>query len=308
MVTIFLDIEVLAQDPEPFMIPRVEDLDPPATYKKPESIAEWRAEKAATLVGDLRDKSSLEPLLGGTVVVVAIASGARPPSVLFAPTPDEEGELDLLTRLEAMLLRVDKPQFVTWNGHGYDYPYLGKRALRHGLYALARMMYRDKPWVTTHLDLFQTWQQGSRTAMGKLSAVAEFFGIPADDFEITGKDVAAAIADGHLDRVQKHCAGDLERLRAVYWRLRAASWVAGDAPIPDDLTARPPRPTERMRILQACAELQIEIDKGSVKAAANAAGMAWEGKPPIGDGPVIDSTTPIEHLREFLAGLQARRP
>lgn len=307
MEPIFLDIETTVQDPEPFMVPDVATLEPPGTYKKPESIAEWRKEKAATLVDELRDASSLEPLLGGTVVCVVVARGAAAPVVVMAPTPDETGELFLLQQLEKGLQRYKTNPLVTWNGLSFDLPFLAKRALRHGLYALASRCHQDKPWGSAlNIDLFKVWQQHDRSSKGRLSMVAQYLGIPSAPGEIMGRDVAAAIAAGDTAKVSAHCAADVERLRQIYWRMRAAGWVQGDDALPDELPVRPPRVSDRQALLNACAELQVSLDKASVKAAADAAGIAWTGDPPGEDGPVIDEATTIEQLKTFHRALRAK--
>lgn len=301
---IFLDIETIPQDPEPFMVPRLDDLEPPANYKKPESIAQWKAEKAASLVGELRERSSLEPLLGGTILAVGIAVGDKPPVAIVAKTGDEVGEAEVLKLLEAGLAKYPNEVLVTWNGTRFDLEYLRKRAIRHGRWDLARRVFSEKPWSKTHVDLFPLWQGHDRGALGKLHAVAAFLGIPFED-KVQGKDVARLYAAGLVDLVKAHVLEDVRLTRELYWRFRRAGWIVSEDPIPADLPVRPCRMTPRDELLAVCAELQVVIAKQDIRTAAEAAGIAWhEGVEKGEDGPVIDDKTTIEQLRKYLDALQ----
>lgn len=305
MTPIFLDIETLKQAPETFMVPDVATMAPPKTHKKAETIAEWRKEKAETLLDELRDQSSLEPLMGGIVVAVGVAIGNEPAKCIVAKTFDEAGELALLTAVEKAFAKYLVNPIVTWNGSGFDYAFLGKRALRHGLYSLARVMHRDKPWSPLHIDCLDVWRQHNRQSLGKLVDVARFLGIPDPHDPITGADVTEAIQAGRAEDVKAHCLADIVRLREVYWRLRAGGWIVIDDEVPDELPVRPPRVSERDALLAACAELQVGLDLGTVLEAARDAGVPVQQAGDPADGPHPDGCT-LDVLRRYHAALQGQ--
>jgi hypothetical protein len=310
MEPLFLDIEVVpAEEPEAFMVPRVEDLEPPANYKKPETIQAWREERAASLVGELREESVFEPLLGGIIVAVGVAVGNKAPIVMLTKSADEDGERDLLATLERAWIRSHSQRpVVTWNGFDYDLPFLAKRALRHGLFGLAGLCHRDKPWGDSRRhDLFKVWQQHDRRAKGKLSAVAAYLGIDEGEDPITGAGVANAMkSDPSL--VVRHCELDIRRLRAIYWRFRAAGWVPGEDDIPDELPVREPRRSRRAALLREVAMLVVQLAKQDTKEAAERVGIAWEGRTPLEDGPVINDDTSVDTLERYKTALTAYLP
>src|SRR5262249_46643679 len=147
-------------------------------YKNPDTIAKWRAERAAELPAELRKKSSLEPLLGGLVLVVAIAVDDQAPKALVAPSGDETGERTVLEQLERGLVRYPDHPLVAWNGCGFDWPFLGKRAIRHGLFTLARRCWFSHAWGDAmHIDPRLVWRMYDRNTPGRLTQVARFLGI-----------------------------------------------------------------------------------------------------------------------------------
>jgi DNA polymerase elongation subunit (family B) len=304
---IFLDIEVLKQEPEPFML-RPQEIAAPANYKDPEKIAAYIADKEAAYLQEQRDKSSLEPLLGGTVCCVAIAVDLGPAKALLAPTGDETGERVLLEQLERGLQRYPEHVMVTWGGAHYDWPFLAKRAVRHGLYSLARRCYVEKPWGNRrHVDLFRVWQGPDNRAIGRLVDVARYLGVeldPAD--EISGAQVTETWhgADGP-QRVARHAIADVRALVEIYRRLALAGWVLEDAlPATPEPPIRPPRLSEREELLSAANAKQMDLYKEQICAAATAAGSDWKpGWEKQEDGPVIDASVTTEQLRRFVAAL-----
>lgn len=296
--TIVLDIETLQQDPEPYAIKSREELRPPANYKKPEAIEAWKDEQLATQVEDLRAKSSLEPLLGGTVCCVGIAVDAQEPKALLAPSGDEEGEAVLLRQLDAGLARYPDHVLVTFNGVKFDAEFLRKRAIRHGIWRLARRLFQEKPWSRTHVDLFQVWQGNDRQAMGKLRHVAAFLGLSSPDTS-TGADVAALWAAGDFEAVRLHALEDVRLTREIYWRFRAAGWVVGEDPIPEDLPVRPLRPSRREALLRDLADLVVASDAALIEAACREAGIGIEDGAPL----ITDATTEAQ-IRALLTALR----
>lgn len=299
---IVLDIETAPQAVEPFMLPDVDTLEPPATMKKAETIAAWREERRAALPAELRARSSLEPLLGGIVVAVGIAVDQEPVRVLVAPTLDEGGECAILSKLEAGLLKYPDAVLVTWNGSGFDLDYLRKRALRHGLCHLARRMFQEKPWNgPRHIDLRAAWCGSNKAAPGRLHQVARFLGVPVLD-EVSGADVARLLEEGQVDQVRAHCQSDVEITRELLHRFSSAGWVALDTEA--DWTPRDWRTSERDTILSALMTVEADATDADLAAAAAAAGLSWDEE---SGGPVVNAETPLAGLRRYLEGLVARK-
>lgn len=275
---IYLDIETLQQDPYEWAIKPDNEIKAPKTYKDPEKIAAYLAEAAANQVAELRTRSSLDPLLGGIVVCVGIAVRDADPVVLLNESSDEAGEGALLRKVQAGLLRPGNNELplVSWNGT-FDWRWLAIRALRHGLYDLARRARPAKPWGDRmHIDPLEAWRLGSRDCLAGLANVARYLGIEVTD-SIDGSRVAEV---WHADRqvVVDHCRADVVRLRAVTAHLAAAGLLQ----LEED-TAAPALPPLR----------------GS---AADLAGRAWRRMTPETAAEVWATVSP-DPMPTTLAGL-----
>jgi hypothetical protein len=224
---VFLDAEVIQHDPPQWAVRGPEHFNAPKNYKDPQKIQEHIAKKVQEQVDDLRTRSSLcpdGPLLGGTIAAVGVAVGPAAPWVGTAATGDEAGELALLQLLEAGLTARPPADHVliTFGGDRYDLPFLGKRALRHGLYGLAG-------WVreVRHVDIRRIWEWGDRQALGRLTDIARWLGVAVED-TTRGSDVQALWESGRAGEVGAHCGSDVVVLREVWRRFAAAGWAPGD--------------------------------------------------------------------------------
>jgi DNA polymerase elongation subunit (family B) len=158
---IYLDIETIPQDPEPW----APSPKPPSGWKDPEKIAAWLAEHA----DDTRDETSLQALWGGIVVCVGIARDDHPVTVLRAQTLDEAGERVLLRQLAKGLDAYPRDPIVTWNGAGFDLPFIYRRAMILGvspknfgappLTAWTKRYDNDK-----HIDMMTVWAGTNKLA------------------------------------------------------------------------------------------------------------------------------------------------
>ncbi len=300
---IYIDIETSKAEPLDWMIPDVANEDPPGNYKKPEAIEKWREERAANVVDEIYDRSSLEALLGGFVVCVGIAVDLKPITVLVNETLDEAGELAMLQKLEKGLGKYPSDPLVAWHGIRFDYQFLRHRAIRHGLYVLARRFWAAKPWDRKLLDPFVAWQGPDRTTKGHQKEVARFLGIEVTD-TTTGKDVQRFLDAGDIASVKAHCIEDVRVLREIFTAFAAAGWVEGEDP---DCYA-PLAPAEPRRTLrQQVGDAMLETGTALVQDAASAAEVPWRTGTEVGEaGPVLEGLPPAV-LRRFLHELRTRR-
>jgi hypothetical protein len=303
-VPLFVDIETIQQEPEQFMI-RPEDVKAPSNYGE-EAAAKYIAKKQADYLTDLRARTSLEPLLGGIVVAVGIARDDQPARALLAASGDETGERALLEQLDRGLAMYPTHPLVAWNGMAFDFAFLSKRALRHGLHALARRCHVGRSRDDRHVDPYLAWSGQERHAIGRLVDVARFLGVPVED-QVRGSAISSLWESGELDQVRSHVLSDVVLLREVFWRMAQAGWVPLDPDEVPDLPVRPPRVQPRQALYATAAELQVVSDKEHVRRAAEAAGIPWLGKGPNEDGPIIDAAVTDDQLRTFIAGLQSGR-
>lgn len=305
MPYIVLDIETLQQQPEPFMVPAAETLAPPANYKSPETIAKWRAERAAELPRELWERSALDPLLGGVVCVVGVwRSGQPAPITLTAPTGNETGERALLQSLQQALDRYPDHTLVTWNGAAFDLPYLRKRAARYGLWSLARRCHQSKPWNTPrHIDLRLCWGGADKAPGGKLRQVARFFGAQVSD-DVDGANVTSLWLADRIKEIEAHCLSDVRLTAYLYQVFDAAGWAELPADgLEIEITPRPPR----LDLTQQRIAVEMDAAQQDCKRAAADVGLEWHQAPEGQEYPLVTSDTPAEQIRAYIDRLIAIR-
>ncbi len=125
-------------------------------------------------------------------------------------------EKSVLVRLLSRLNPYDV--IITWNGRGFDLPYLTTRLLSHGLDPRSILGKR-------HIDLNEIVKSRLRLTFTYLDHVCDFLGIARKKGPM-GMDVPqlylkAQEGDGKaLKAIRDHCLDDLEATRKVYLRLK----------------------------------------------------------------------------------------
>ncbi|MEZ4454710.1 MAG: ribonuclease H-like domain-containing protein [Nannocystaceae bacterium] len=176
---------------------------------------------------------SLSPMLG-RVVSLAFADGEVDPeqqdvTVLAVPPPnhpDQETPPWLRLMEEAELLRAfwglcaHADVVVSYNGRGFDVPFLIGRSLVHGVACRVDLM--GSPYsLRPHLDLYRVITGGGR-APGPtgLDVVCWSLGIPSPKGSMDGSKVADAYAAGEILAIAEYNRGDIRATTAVYQRIR----------------------------------------------------------------------------------------
>lgn len=216
MKPFYFDIETLpAQDPE-VRADIAASIKPPATYKKPESIAEWLAEN--------RDKEAEAEWLKtsfdggvGHVFCIAYAFGDEDPRVLLQPQLSRANEAAVLEVFFRDLAEAGHVQLVGHNVIGFDIPFLWKRAMVLGVRPPYNFPRNPKPWAENVSDTMLLWDATQR-AGGSMDRLCKLLGIPGKG-DFGGADVWPAIQRGEFDRVAEYCKGDVERTRAMFKRM-----------------------------------------------------------------------------------------
>lgn len=139
-----------------------------------------------------------------------------------------ENEAELLTEF-----KKDVSQFVQSTkyarlcahyGNGFDYPFINKRLLIHGLQIPGILdTWGLKPWENGLLDTHEIWKFGNYSAASaSLSSIAMAFGIPSPKDDIEGADVTRVYYESPagLSRIVKYCEKDVFTVMQVLKRLR----------------------------------------------------------------------------------------
>jgi len=176
---------------------------------------------------------SISPMLG-RVVSLAFGEGegelgTQEVTVLAVPHPDHPltdpppwliplPEIELLQAFWALASHAEV--VVTYNGRGFDVPFLVGRSLALGV--AARVDLLGNPYsLRPHLDLYRVLTGGGR-AQGPtgLEVVCWALGIASPKGDLDGSQVAAAYAAGQLEAIADYNRGDVRATTAVYQRIR----------------------------------------------------------------------------------------
>lgn len=205
--TVAIDSEVLDAYKSKFEPKPPEPEPEPETDEKPKN----RKKKAATDDRKKRksDRPGLNYLTGKIVVVVVKPLGGKP--VVFA----QEDEDLLLIGLYDYLITKRPIEVITFNGRGFDVPFIVMRGLLHGL-DFAHLL-PTKRYDKLHVDLFEDVLGGKWGMGGRLSELAWFFSL--EEVEGNGAEVQKLYDSGDLEGIISHCVSDVETTEALYRKL-----------------------------------------------------------------------------------------
>ena len=109
---------------------------------------------------------------------------------------------------------------VTYNGRGFDVPFLINRSLVHGVPARVDLM-SQRFSLRPHLDLLQVVRHGSYGAgPSNLDVVCWALGIESPKGQMDGSMVAPAYASGKIDEIAHYNRADVRATTEVYQKLR----------------------------------------------------------------------------------------
>lgn len=174
---------------------------------------------------------SLSPLLA-RVVSLAFADGEADGepnvTVLAVPPPGREGEayppwlrpVDEAELLRAFWVLASQAEVVvSYNGRGFDVPFLVARSLVHGVPARVDLL--GHPYsLRPHLDLYRLLQPGRALGPSGLEVMCWALGIPSPKGALDGAQVGPAYARGEIEAIARYNAGDVAATAAVYRRVR----------------------------------------------------------------------------------------
>ena len=121
--------------------------------------------------------------------------------------------------LELVYQSNPKTRFVSFNGVGFDTPYLEKRSIINGVKP-ANLLQEShlEPWKVTQLDLAKIWK-GNAFYPDSLIAVATALGLPSPKDALDGSQVSKAFYEKRLPEIVTYCLKDVETTIRVYRKL-----------------------------------------------------------------------------------------
>lgn len=223
-MNLYLDIETLPTTDTEVIAEFESNIKAPATYKKPESIAEWMKENKESALKELVSKTSFSGLHGS---IACICYAFDDGEVFSVDCRDGEKKMledfyshvfDMTCVEHQIGYTEGKSTFVGHNIVGFDLPFLKHRSIILGVKPpkVVRDAFGAKPWGNEVADTMLLWSSDKekRASMDKL---CKAFGIPGKgDFD------GSMVADTWPTDPQKvitYCADDVQRTREMYKRI-----------------------------------------------------------------------------------------
>lgn len=206
----------------------------------PESVAD-ALEKHAHRKDSTNSEDELQARIGmamglsplfGKVVSIALGDGENPDAeVQVLAVPHEKfpvaeppswlrlmSETELLRSFWALAGKAEV--VVTFNGRGFDVPFLQGRSLVLGVPARCDLL-SNRFSLRPHLDLFELLKQGDK-APSKLDVVCWALGVASPKGEMDGSKVAPAYARGEIVKIAEYNRHDVRATAEVYRKVRDA--------------------------------------------------------------------------------------
>jgi len=231
MASLVFDIETVGED--------FDKLDAPTQA----SLTRWLKKEAKSeqeykiALEDLKDGLGFSPLTGEIVAIGVLDVEKNEGAVYFQaqgkkiPERKEEGiKFKQMTEKEMLenfwIGAREYKQFITFNGRGFDVPFLMIRSAIHKIKPskdlLSNRYLSSQKYDANHVDLQdQLTFYGSMWRRGSLHLWSRAFGIKSPKASgVTGEDVGKLYRQGKFEEIAKYNVGDLRATKELYeyWR------------------------------------------------------------------------------------------
>ena len=104
------------------------------------------------------------------------------------------------------------------NGKEFDFPYLCRRLMVHGLELPAALQIAGKkPWEVKHLDTMHLWKFGDYKSYTSLELLAALFNIPSPKNDLDGSMIHHVYyKENDMERIVEYCQKDVLTLVRLY--------------------------------------------------------------------------------------------
>ena len=123
-----------------------------------------------------------------------------------------------------------KHRLVAHNGKEFDFPFLCRRMLIHGIEIPNLLnIVGKKPWEIMHLDTMELWKFGDYKNYTSLNVLAKCFGIPSPKDDIDGSMVGHTYwQQNDLDRISVYCKKDIVTTAQILMKYKHLALIAPD--------------------------------------------------------------------------------
>ena len=129
-------------------------------------------------------------------------------------------ERELLLELQTLLMQHTQA-LCAHNGKEFDFPFLARRFMMHGLeLPPALRLQAKKPWEVVHLDTMELWKFGDYKNFTSLNLIAKCLGIPSPKEDIKGSEVGRVYwQEDDLERIVRYCERDTVTVAQIMLRM-----------------------------------------------------------------------------------------
>ena len=108
------------------------------------------------------------------------------------------------------------------NGKEFDFPYIARRMIIHGIYLPYKLdLFGKKPWEVAHLDTMELWKFGDYKHYTSLKLMAHILGISSPKEDIDGSMVRDVFyEEKDVGRIVTYCELDVVTTAQVFLKLR----------------------------------------------------------------------------------------
>lgn len=227
MSKLVFDIETIGED---FEILDETTQDVLTRWIKKESTSEIEYQKYLT---DLKNGLGFSPLTG-EIVAIGVYDVEKEKGAVYFQAPDESVEnseeknikyrvLNEKEMLEQFWTLAEKyAEFISFNGRGFDVPFLMIRSAIHGIRPTKNLMVNrylnSQPKNAQHIDLLDQFTfYGAVRRRGNLHLWSKAFGIKSPkEGGVTGDDVGKLFKEKKFLEIAKYNVGDLKATKELY--------------------------------------------------------------------------------------------
>lgn len=224
---ITLDIETTPSVDPDVHAQIAEEITPPGSMKKAETIAAWEVNEKPKAVHEAILKTALDGSRGHIAVIGAAINNEDPVTFYVDSTSPHEHEAAVLQEFfdfvsQSYSVSTQRlPMFVGHNIIGFDLRMIFQRAVILGVRPPAIFPFHAKPWDDAVFDNMLRWNGGDRTKYISQDKLSRALGQPGKG-EVDGSQVWPLVSSGNIRAVAEYCADDVRQARANFQRLTFA--------------------------------------------------------------------------------------
>lgn len=220
---LFLDIETV---PQHSSVSELNDVERSLWKKKSARLVEEGVEEE-----QLYEKAGIFAEFG-KIICISVAflrpkDGTYEMRVRSFYGDDEKAILTSFMDLVNKYFNTKKINFCAHNGKEFDFPFIARRALIHGIRIPLTLDSRGmKPWEIQHLDTLDLWRFGDYKNYTSLALLAYVFGIPTPKDDIDGSQVCNVYWKEHdLQRIVTYCQKDVVTVVQLFRKYRCEDLI-----------------------------------------------------------------------------------